>query len=157
MSHAFGCLILGVRRGLVGAMALGTLACGRATPTPPTAMATITSTPAPVGPAVATGPARYVIVGFWQDATCSGAPNATNAFPLHYDPTQCFASPGRSGENSVSQFACGPNSFSYTQWTTLTCSGGQVPGGTRKTVTVAGCTQGVPPTQYARILDFSGC
>ena len=34
---------------------------------------------------------------------------------------------------------------------------GQVPAGTRKTVTVAGCTQGVPPTQYARITDFSGC
>ena len=57
----------------------------------------------------------------------------------------------------MSQFACGEDRFSYTQWTTLTCSGGQVPAGTRKTVTSGGCTQGVPPTQYARILDFSGC
>ena len=144
------------------AFALGTLACGGGTssspPTAPSAPAsTISSSPTPVGPAAPTGPARYVTIGFWQDATCSGTPNATNAFPLHYDPAQCFASPGRSGENSVSQFACGQDSFSYTQWTTLTCSGGQVPAGTRKIATVGGCTQGVPPTQYARILDFSGC
>jgi hypothetical protein len=42
-------------------------------------------------------------------------------------------------------------------WTTVTCSGGQVPEGTRKTVNISGCTQGVPPQQYGRILDFSGC
>ena len=117
----------------------------------------LSSSPTPVGPATPIGPERYVTVAFWQDATCSGAPNATTAFPLHYGEGQCFSSPGRSGENSVSNFSCGQDSFSYTQWTTLTCSGGQVPAGTRKTVTVAGCTQGVPPTQYARITDFSGC
>jgi len=115
------------------------------------------SSPTPVGPATPIGPERYVTVAFWQDATCSGAPNATTAFSLNYSGAQCFSWPGRSGENSVSNFSCGQDSFSYTQWTTLTCSGGQVPAGTRKTVTVAGCTQGVPPTQYARITDFSGC
>ena len=144
------------------ALALSAVACGGGTSAPtPTApsvpVTTISSSPTPVEPAVATGPARYVTVGFWQDATCNGTPNATTAFPLHYDAAQCFASPGRSGENSVSQFSCGQESFTYTQWTTLTCSGGMVPSGTRKTVTVGGCTQGVPPTQYARILDFSGC
>ncbi|MEI7740642.1 MAG: hypothetical protein WCJ99_18125 [Betaproteobacteria bacterium] len=117
----------------------------------------LSSLPTPVGPATPIGPERHVTVSFWQDPTCSGAPNATTAFPLHYSEGQCFSSPGRSGENSVSNFSCGQDSFSYTQWTTLTCSGGQVPAGTRKTVTVAGCTQGVPPTQYARITDFSGC
>ncbi|MSO60608.1 MAG: hypothetical protein EXQ50_00705 [Acidobacteria bacterium] len=140
-----------------------TAGCGAGTstssaPTAPSApVSTLSSSPTPVGPALPTGPARYITVGFWQDATCSGTPNATTEFPLHYDSAQCFSSPGRSGENSVSQFSCGQDSFSYTQWTTLTCSGGQVPTGTRKNVTSDGCTQGVPPTQYARILDFSGC
>ena len=144
-------------------LVVGTVAgCGGGTstvtptvPSPPAS--TLSSSPTPVGPAVATGPARYVTVGFWQDAACAGTPNATTAFPLHYDSPQCFSSPGRSGENSVSLFSCGQDSFSYTQWTTLTCSGGQVPTGTRKTVTSSSCTQGVPPTQYAKILDFSGC
>jgi hypothetical protein len=117
----------------------------------------LSSSPTSVGPATPIGPERYVTVAFWQDPTCSGAPNVTTAFPLHYGVGQCFSSPGRSGENSVSNFLCGQDSFSYTQWTTLTCSGGQVPAGTRNTVTIAGCTQGVPPTQYARITDFSGC
>lgn len=39
-----------------------------------------TSTPAPA----ATGPERYVTVGFWQDPTCSGDPVSTNRFPVHY-------------------------------------------------------------------------
>lgn len=42
------------------------------------------SSPTPVGPATPIGPERYVTVAFWQDPTCSGAPNATTAFPLHY-------------------------------------------------------------------------
>ncbi len=100
---------------------------------------------------------RYVTVAFWQDSMCSGEPTGTTAFPVHFGDTQCFSWPGRSGENSASRFSCGDQSFSYTQWTTLTCSNGQVPQGTRKSVTTTGCTQGVPPTQYARILDFSGC
>ncbi len=100
---------------------------------------------------------RFVTVGFWQDPACAGEPSNTTAFPVDYGDTQCFAWPGRSGENSASRFSCGEQSFSYTQWTTLICSGGQVLGGTRKTVGTATCTQGVPPTQYARILDFSGC
>jgi hypothetical protein len=52
---------------------------------------------------------------------------------------------------------CGRDSFSYTQWTTLTCSGGQNPSGTRKISTLTDCTQDVPPTLYARVVDFSGC
>lgn len=114
------------------------------------------STPsAPSAPTQSTG--RVVMVGFWQDPTCTGEATNATAFPVDYGDTQCFTWPGRSGENSASRFSCGEQSFSYTQWTTLTCSGGQVPEGTRKTVSTAGCTQGVPPTQYARILDFSGC
>jgi len=103
------------------------------------------------------GPERYVTIGFWTDATCSGAPASTNRFPVHYGDTQCYTWPGRSGENSASRFTCGPTSFSYTQWTTLTCSGGQNPAGTRKTDSLTDCTQDVPPTLYARIIDFSGC
>ncbi len=119
---------------------------------------------APVVAPVATIPAatptsadRFVTVGFWQEPTCSGAPGNTAAFPVSFGNDRCFSWPGRSGENSASQFSCGSGTMSYTQWTTLTCSGGQVPAGTRKTVTLTGCTQGVPPTQYMRIIDNSGC
>ena len=112
---------------------------------------------APGPSSIPTGLERYVTVGFWTDATCSGPPANTNQFPVHYGDTQCYSWPGRSGENSASRFTCGPTSFSYTQWTTLTCSGGQNPAGTRKTNTPTDCTQDVPPTLYARIVDFSGC
>jgi len=80
-----------------------------------------------------------------------------NRFPVHYGDTQCYTWPGRSGENSASRFSCGRDSFSYTQWTTLTCSGGQNASGTRKTPMLTGCIQDVPPTLYSRIIDFSGC
>jgi hypothetical protein len=69
--------------------------------------------------------------------------------PVHYGDTQCYTWPSR--------FSCGPTTFSYTQWTTLICSGGQNPAGTRKTSTLTDCAQDVPPTLYARIIDFSGC
>ncbi len=62
-----------------------------------------------------------------------------------------------SGQNSASRFSCGANSLGYTRWTTLTCSGGQNPAGTRKATFTTGCTQDVPPTLYARVLDFRGC
>ncbi|MSO84085.1 MAG: hypothetical protein EXQ53_12460 [Acidobacteria bacterium] len=104
-----------------------------------------------------TGAERYVTVGFWTDPTCGGPPASTNRFPVHYGDSQCYTWPGRSGENSASRFSCGRDSFSYTQWTTLTCSGGQNPPGTRKTSTLTDCTQDVPPTLYARVVDFSGC
>jgi hypothetical protein len=107
-------------------------------------------------PAAADGE-RYVTVGFWTDPTCSGPPANTNRFPVHYGDRQCYTWPGRSGENSASRFSCGPDSFSYTQWTTLTCSGGQNPSGTRKTSPLSGCAQDVPPTLYSRVVDFSGC
>lgn len=142
-----------VRRCVGLAVALSSMACGGQSQTP-SAPSVVGTTPVPSNPVVS---ARYVTVGFWQDATCAGAPGNTTAFPVDYGDGMCFVWPGRSGENSASRFECGADSFSYTQWTTLTCSGGQVPAGTRKTVTTGGCTQGVPPTQYARIVDFSGC
>ena len=85
-----------------------------------------------VGPTqspVPTGSERYVTIGFWTDPTCTGAPVSTNRFPVHDGDTQCYSWPGRSGANSASRFACGAGRFSYTQWTTLTCSGGQNPAG----------------------------
>ena len=111
----------------------------------------------PASPTAATGVERYVTIAFWNSASCSGAPASTNRFPVHYGDTQCYSWPGRSGENSASRFSCGADSVSYTQWTTLTCSGGQNPSGTRKTTSLNGCTQDVPPTLYARVVDFSGC
>ena len=104
-----------------------------------------------------TGQERYVTVGFWNDPACGGAPVSQNRFPVHFGDTECYSWPGRSGTNSASRFSCGSDSFSYTQWTTLTCSGGQNPAGTRKTSNMTDCTQDFPPTLYARVLDFSGC
>ena len=127
------------------------VSCGAASQVAPTPTAASTPT------AVATGSERYVTIGFWTDSACGGTPVSSNQFPVHFGDTQCYTWPGRSGENSASRFSCGANSFSYTQWTTLTCSGGQVPAGTRKTGTLTECIQDVPPTLYARIIDFSGC
>ena len=115
------------------------------------------SAPTAIPPPTVAAGERYVTVAFWNDSTCSGEPANMNRFPVHYGDTQCYTWPGRSGENSASRFSCGTDSFSYTQWTTLTCSGGQVPAGTRKTTPLTGCTQDVPPTLYARVIDFSGC
>ena len=100
---------------------------------------------------------RYVTLAFWNDSTCSGEPVAQRRMPVHYGDSQCFSWPGRSGTNSASRFSCGIDSFSYTQWTTLTCSDGMRPEGTRKTSYTTGCTQDFPPTLYSRVIDFSGC
>ncbi len=132
------------------AIAIAALGCGGGESTGPT-------TPSPVAGSVVSSDERYVTVGFWTDPACGGTPVSTNRFPVHYGDSQCYAWPGRSGENSASRFLCGQDRFSYTQWTTLTCSGGQNPSGTRKTSTLTGCTQDVPPTLYARVVDFSGC
>jgi hypothetical protein len=134
---------------------LGTMGCGGSE-------STANGPVPPVGPGTSPTPTtaageRYVTVGFWNDPTCTGPPANTNRFPVHYGETQCYSWPGRSGANSASRFTCGDGTFSYTQWTTLTCSGGQNPAGTRKTTPLTGCTQDVPPTLYARVLDFSGC
>ena len=141
-----------IRAAVPFALALASLSCGGNTST--TTPTSVAATAIPTNPVVS---ARYVTVGFWQEPTCNGEPINTTAFPVDYGDAMCFVWAGRSGENSAGRFACGSAGFSYTQWTSLTCSGGQVPGGTRKTVSVGGCTQGVPPTQYARVVDFSGC
>jgi hypothetical protein len=142
---AVGVLLFVVSTGCAGATdAAGTLP---ASPSAPTAL------PSPPS----SGSERYVTIGFWNDRSCGGAPVSTNRFPVHYGDTGCYSWPGRSGTNSASRFACGEDGFSYTQWTTLTCSGGQNPSGTRKTTNTTDCTQDVPPTLYARVLDFSGC
>jgi len=117
----------------------------------PSAGALLTSSP------TAAGSDRFVTVGFWNDPACGGPPVSQNRFPVSYGDSQCYSWPGRSGQNSASRFSCGPDSLSYTQWTTLTCSGGQNPPGTRKTTNLTDCTQDFPPTLYSRIIDFSGC
>ena len=100
---------------------------------------------------------HFVTVSFWRTTDCSGEPVASNSFPADYGDQRCYSWPGRSGTNSATRFQCGPNSFTYTQWTTLTCSGGMIPSGKVKTSHTDQCTQDVPPTLYARITDFSGC
>jgi hypothetical protein len=141
--------IIGVIGALLAVAAAGCGGSGGGSVSPSAPTATVSPTPA--------GGERYVTIAFWSNSTCSGEPASTHRFPVHYGDTQCYSWPGRSGENSASRFSCGSDTFSYTQWTTLTCSGGQVPAGTRKTTGVTGCTQDVPPTLYARMSDFSGC
>jgi hypothetical protein len=142
---------------VVGIAALvGGAACGRAEDT----VGGAASSPAAPSPGVVSpsaGAERYVMVGFWAEPTCGGEPVSVNRFPVHFGDTGCYTWPGRSGQNSASRFSCGQESFSYTQWNTLTCSGGQNPPGTRKTSTLTDCTQDVPPTLYSRVVDFSGC
>jgi len=98
-----------------------------------------------------------VTIGLWKTDDCSGDMIGTISFPVDYADQQCYSWPGHSGENSATNFVCGDNSFSYTQWTSLTCSGGQRLDGTRKTVYTDKCQQDVPPTLYSKIIDFSGC
>ena len=99
---------------------------------------------------------QYVIIGFWDNDTCSGDPVNTNAFPI--DATAaCYCWPGHSGENSAQAFSCDYNagSFTYTQYTDLICGDGGA--GTEKTSYTDQCTQDVPPTLYSKILDISAC
>ena len=99
-------------------------------------------------------PTKYVKVGFWKTADCSGDPISSNNFPA--DPSApCYCWPGRSGENSANTFKCdrANNSFTYTQYVSLTCSGHP----TVKTSYTTKCLQDVPPTLYAKILDLTAC
>lgn len=98
-----------------------------------------------------------VTVGIWKTDDCSGDPVMILTFPVNYAAQQCYAWAGSSGENSATNFSCGNNSITYTQWTSLTCNGGQRPDGTDKIVYTTQCQQDVPPTIYTQILDFSGC
>ena len=100
-------------------------------------------------------PSRYVTVGFWKTTDCSGDPISTNSFPVTSD-AACYCWPGGSGENSAYKFSCdvGAKSFTYTQHTTLTCSGGN---NNTKTVYTDQCVQDVPPTLYAKILNYQAC
>ena len=98
----------------------------------------------------------YVIIGFWDNDTCSGDPINTNAFPV-VPTADCYCWPGHSGENSAQSFSCDPDAgtFSYTQYTDLVCGDGG--SGTEKTSYTDQCEQDVPPTLYSRILDISAC
>ncbi|MCG8455605.1 MAG: hypothetical protein MI919_04935 [Holophagales bacterium] len=98
-----------------------------------------------------------VSVAFWDNDRCEGEPLCQIPFPVAYGDRECFAWPGSAGENSATRFECSETSLSYTQWTTLTCSGGQMPEGRRKTAYTDRCEQDWPPTLYGRIVDFSGC
>ena len=102
-------------------------------------------------------PTQYVIVGFWDEPTCSGEPMTTNAFPVEPD-APCYCWPGSSGENSADSFQCDPDdgSFTYTQYNSLTCGEGDT-SPTVKTVYSDTCTQDIPPTIYAMIVDNGAC
>jgi hypothetical protein len=101
---------------------------------------------------------RYVIVGFWvDDDTCSGNPTITNAFPVSAA-DGCYCWPGSSGENSADSFSCDTDAqtFSYTQYNSLTC-GEDDDTPTLKTVSTDACTQDIPPTLHAKIVDYGAC
>ena len=102
-------------------------------------------------------PTQYVIVGFWTTTDCSGDPVATNAFPVEPE-SPCYCWPGNSGENSADTFSCDPENatFTYTQYNSLTC-GEDDTTPTVKTIYSDRCEQDIPPTLYARILDYGAC
>lgn len=98
-----------------------------------------------------------VTVGFWETDDCSGEPLITNSFPVETD-APCYCWPGNSGENSADSFSCDTDegSFTYVQYGSLECGDGDdTP--TVKTVYTKTCTQDIPPTLYAMILDDSAC
>ena len=103
-------------------------------------------------------PALYVIVGFWnEDPTCSGDPIKTNAFPVGSG-EGCYCWPGSSGQNSADSFSCDPssNSFTYTQYNSLTCGAGDnTP--TVKTTFTDRCEQDIPANLYSKIIDYGAC
>lgn len=98
----------------------------------------------------------YVQIGFWMNSDCSGEPIKINSFPVEAD-APCYCWPGNSGENSAIDFSCDPDaqSFTYTQYTTLTCGGGN--GGVVKTSYTDKCEQDIPPTLYSKIVDYGAC
>lgn len=101
-------------------------------------------------------PTKYVIVGSWKTADCSGAPIAQSAFPLD-DSAGCYCWPGHSGMNSASGFTCdkAAGTFAYDQTPTLTCDPSM--GSTHKVWSTTDCKQDVPPTLYGKIIDISAC
>ena len=104
------------------------------------------------------GAPRWVTIGRYRNAECSGTPFIEQRLPAYYGSTCCHSTTTSQGhENSTSVFTCGAGTFTYTQWTSLTCSGGRVPTGTVKTYSLTGCTEDTPPGTWGRITDFSGC
>ena len=97
---------------------------------------------------------RFVQIGFWKTSDCSGNSIATNNFPV--DPAApCYCWPGHSGENSANSFKCdkAASSFTYTQYQSLSCGGTPMV----KTSYTTKCQQDIPPTLYAKIVDFTAC
>lgn len=106
--------------------------------------------------AIAEGDGR-VVVGFWDNDDCSGDPIITNSFPVLSD-APCYCWPGNSGENSADTYACDPDNdaFTYVQYNSLDCgSGDDSP--TSKTVYSTTCTEDIPPTLHAMIIDYAAC
>jgi len=101
---------------------------------------------------------KYVIVGFWKTKDCSGDPIQTNAFPVD-NSAGCYCWPGNSGKNSAKAFSCDAkaNSFTYTQFTNLTCEPNSTSSGRVKTSYTDKCVQDYPPVLYAKITNFSAC
>ena len=98
-----------------------------------------------------------LLVGFWENDDCSGDPVTTNSFPISSS-AECYCWPGNSGENSADDFSCNADeeSFTYTQYGSLDCGvSDNTP--TTKTVYTNTCTEDIPPTLHAMILDYSPC
>lgn len=98
-----------------------------------------------------------VVIGFWDNADCSGEPVNTNSFPVDPD-AGCYCWPGQSGENSAQVFSCndGDGSFTYDQHASLDCEVSD-PSATTKTSYTTRCEQDIPPTLYSKITDYSAC
>jgi hypothetical protein len=81
---------------------------------------------------------HFVTISFWRTDDCSGELVASNSFPVDYGSERCY-------------------SFTYTQWITMTFSGGRNPPGMVKTNYSDQCREDVPLALYAKVTDFSGC
>ncbi|GMI05342.1 hypothetical protein TrLO_g4113 [Triparma laevis f. longispina] len=106
-------------------------------------------------------------VGFWSNEQggtlgdpcpnpCNGDPMSINTFPaLPTDPDDCVEWPGHSSENSAKKFTVNDDSpFTYTQWTSCTCSGGAYEDGVVKTAFTDQCVIDQPPTLCAKLIEI---
>lgn len=79
-----------------------------------------------------------------------------NTFPaLPTDPDDCVEWPGHSSENSAKKFTVNDDgSFTYTQLTSCTCSGGAYEDGVVKTAFTDQCVIDQPPTLCAKLIEI---
>jgi hypothetical protein len=141
------------------------------------------------------GEGPHVVIGYWEqtkdytpnpdDNPCSGEPTMKIAYPVDAKQTGgCYSwkhwtSRDSFNGNSAKLFSCSTkeskkdkqlnnNSFTFTQWTSLTCSNDDTspqgdsgivpnPEGNQKTAWTKKCCQDMPKNLYSQVLNYDGC